>query len=76
MIHRPHRLADVIDTMRKNRLEPKRLRMVHPFADREANMVLIEAAKDGGSFMVVEKPLIVYEKPGVYSKDTLEFYGR
>ena len=76
MVHRPYRLADVIDTMRRNRLEPKRMRLVHPYADKDANLVLIEAAKDGGSFMVVEKPLIVYEKPGTYTKDVLKFYGR
>lgn len=76
MIHRPHRLADIFTEMRANRLEPKRMRMVHPYADKEANMVLIEATKDGGSFMVIEKPLIVYDKPGIYTKDTLEFYGR
>ena len=76
MVHRPYRLADVIDTMRRNRLEPKRMRLVHPYADKDANLVLIEATKDGGSFMVVEKPLIVYEKPGTYTKDVLKFYGR
>lgn len=76
MVHRPFRLADVIDLMRKNRLEPKRMRLVHPYAEKDANLVLIEATKDGGNFMVIEKPLIVYEKPGVYTKDVLKFYGR
>jgi len=62
MIHRPFRLADIIETMRRYKLEPKRMRMVHPYIDKDANMVLIEAVKGGGSFMVVEKPLVVYER--------------
>lgn len=74
MIHRPHRLMDILTTMRKYRLEPKRLRMVHPFADKEANMVLIEAVKDGGTFMKVESPLIVYTSPGEYNYEVKQIY--
>ncbi|UUZ91658.1 hypothetical protein LJK87_39740 [Paenibacillus sp. P25] len=44
MVHRPSRLIDICCIMRQYRLEPKRIRFVHPRADMEANMVLIEAA--------------------------------
>ena len=74
MIHRPHRLMDILTTMRRYRLEPKRMRLVHPFADKEANMVLIEAAKDGGTFMKVEAPLIVYKAPGEYNEEVKKIY--
>ena len=74
MVHRPQRLADIICLMRQYRLEPKRLRTVHPFAGKEANLVLIEALRDGGSFLKAEAPLIVYEKPGVYTEETLGVY--
>ena len=76
MVHRPFRLIEIISCLTKYRLEPKRMRFVHPFADKEPNMVLIEARKGGNSRITVERPLIVYEKPGVYTSDILEIYGR
>ena len=54
--------------MKEYRIEPKRLRMIHPFADRDANMLLIEGVRGGKSMMVVEPPLIVYDEPGVYTR--------
>lgn len=76
MIHRPARLEDVLYSMRKNRLEPKRIRMVHPYVNKDANMVLIEAVKDAKSFMKVEAPLIVYEADGKYTEEIYRIYGR
>ena len=51
------------------------MRLVYPFADREPNMVLIEGAKGGRPRMTVEKPLIVYRQPGVYTEEIYEIYG-
>ena len=64
MVHRPHRLAEIITVLRGYKLEPKRMKMVHPFADRDANMVLIEAVKGGGVFLKMEAPVIVFKEPG------------
>ena len=75
MVHRPHRLAEIVRTLSKYRLEPKRLKMVHPFSDKEANMVLIESVRGGGFFLKVEPPVIVYEKPGVYTDEIYQVYG-
>ena len=75
MVHRPFRLAEIIRTLSQYHLEPKRMRMVHPYIDREPNMVLIEAVKGGRPRMTVEKPLIVYESPGVYTAELMEIYG-
>ena len=75
MVHRPFRLAEIIMVLRKYRMEPKRMQLVYPYADHEANMVLIEARKDGNAFLKVEKPLIVYEKPGVYTQEIMKLYG-
>lgn len=74
MIHRPFRLVEIMNTLVKYKLEPKRMQLVYPFIDREPNMVLIEALKGGNSRITVERPLIVYEKPGVYTKEILELY--
>ena len=50
------------------------MRLVHPFADKEPNMVLIEGLRGGKSRMIVEKPLIVYEKPGIYTEEIQKIY--
>ncbi len=74
MIHRPHRLVEIITLMHEYKLEPKRMRMVYPFADKEPNMVLIEGIKGAGSMLKVEKPLIVYKEVGVYTQEVYELY--
>lgn len=75
MVHRPFRLAEIIRTLSEYKLEPKRMRLVYPYVDREPNMVLIEALRGGKPRMTVEKPLIVYEKQGVYTPEITEIYG-
>ena len=75
LVHRPHRLTEIFETLRAHKLEPKRMKFVHPFADAEANMVLIEAFRGGRPQMRVEAPGIVYEKPGVYTNEIYEIYG-
>ena len=75
MVHRPFRLAEIFSKMVAYRIEPKRMQMVYPFVDKEPNMVLIEGLRDGKSRLTVEKPLIVFEKPGVYTKEITEIYG-
>ena len=75
LVHRPFRLAELICTLSSYRLEPKRMRLVYPYVDREPNMVLIEAVRGGRPRMTVEKPLIVYERPGVYTSEITDIYG-
>lgn len=75
MVHRPFRLAEIIVLLRTYKLEPKRMQLVHPFVDKEPNMVLIEANRGGKPRMTVEKPLIVYREPGVYMEEIYEIYG-
>ena len=75
LVHRPRRLIEIITELAGYGLEPKRLKFVHPFADREAKMVLIEAARGGRSFVRVEKPLIVFRERGIYTDEINEIYG-
>ena len=75
MVHRPFRLAEIIRTLSKTGLEPKRMRLVYPYADREPNMVLIQSVRGGRPRMNVENPLIVYDKPGIYSDEMRRDYG-
>ena len=75
LIHRPFRLAEIMGMLMKYHLEPKRMRLVYPFPDREPNMVLLEAQKGGKPRITVDPPLIVYEKPGVYTDEIRRIYG-
>ena len=75
MVHRPFRLAEILSAMVQYRIEPKRMRLVYPFVDKEPNMVLIEGLRGGRSRMTVEKPLIVYKEPGVYTDEIYDIYG-
>lgn len=74
LVHRPFRLVELLGTMNRYRLEPKRMKFVHPFVDKEPNMVLIEAKKGARSRVEIEPPLIVYKSPGVYTDEIYDIY--
>lgn len=75
MVHRPFRLAEIFCTMSRYGIEPKRMQLVHPFVNKEPNMVLVEGLRGGRPRITVERPLIVYEKPGVYTAEIYDIYG-
>lgn len=75
MVHRPFRLVEIINTLTMYKMEPKRMKLVYPFVDKEPNMVLIEAVRGGKSMITVEKPLIVYKEPGKYTDEIYDIYG-
>jgi tRNA1Val (adenine37-N6)-methyltransferase len=75
MVHRPFRLAEIINVMTDYKLEPKRMQLVYPYIDKEPNMVLIEGCRGGKPRMTVEKPLIVYKEQGVYTDEIYDVYG-
>ena len=76
MIHRPERLAEICDAFKKAKLEIKRLRFVHPDANKNATMVLIEAVKKAKSGIVVEPPLCVYKDKNVFTDEINRIYKR
>lgn len=75
LVHRPFRLAEIMSVLVQYRLEPKRMRLVYPYVDREPNMVLVEAVRGGKSRMTVEKPLIIFQEKGIYSEEMRENFG-
>ena len=75
MVHRPFRLVEIMVLLRQYKLEPKRMQLVYPFVDKEPNMVLIEANRGGKPRIKVEKPLIIYKEPGIYTPEIYELYG-
>lgn len=75
MVHRPFRLAEIFSRMVEYKIEPKRMRFVYPYVDREPAMVLVEGLRGGKSRLTVERPLIVYKSEGVYTDEIYDVYG-
>lgn len=76
MVHRPNRLIDVIETLKRYKLEPKKIRFVYPKIGKEPNLILIKATKGGKDFLKIEKPLIIYNEDGSYTKEILKIYNK
>ena len=75
MVHRPDRFLDIIDTMRQYNLAPKRIQFIYPKMRREANMLLIEAIKDGSTDgLKILPPLFVHKENGDYTDEIFEIY--
>ena len=75
MVHRAERLPDIIDEMRRAKIEPKTLRTVHPCADRDAQLVLVEGIRGGRPQMTVQPPLIIHDEEGHYTEEADRIYG-
>lgn len=75
MVHKTDRLSDIIFGLRKYNLEPKRIQFVYPKEDKESNMVLIEASKDGNPGLRVLKPLVAHTKDDKYTDEVLKMFS-
>ncbi|MBR4581884.1 MAG: tRNA1(Val) (adenine(37)-N6)-methyltransferase [Lachnospiraceae bacterium] len=75
MVHRPFRLAEILKKMSDIGLEPKAMRMVYPYVDREPNMVLIEGRRGVKSGMKIAPPLIIMQSDGTYTDEVANLYN-
>lgn len=67
MVHRPDRLMDILDSMRRHRIAPKKIQFIYPKHEKEANTILIEGIKDGKTDgLKILPPLYVYGKDNKY----------
>lgn len=76
MIHRPERLPEIFETMRKYKIEPKKACMVYPSADKAPTMVLIEGMKGARPKLLWQPPIFVHDNDGQYTQQINEIYGR
>lgn len=76
MVHRPERLADIFGLMRKYKIEPKRVKMIHPKPGKAPNIVLVEGQRDGGAYLKWDEPLYVHKENGEYTEEIDRIYGR
>ena len=76
MVHRPDRLVDIFEEMRKKKIEPKEIRFVYPKINQQPNLILIKGIKNAKPFLKVDRPLYVYKNDGNYTDDILEIYQK
>ena len=76
MVHRPNRLVDIFYLMRKNKIEPKKIRFVYPNKEKIANLVLIKGVKKGNPELNFDSNLYVYDEKGKYTREILEIYNK
>jgi len=76
IVHRPERLIDIFELMRKYKIEPKRVQMIHPSVNKAPNIVLVEGQRDGGAYLKWDTPIYVHNEDGSYTKEINRIYGR
>ena len=76
MVHRPERLVDILEKMRKEKIEPKELKFIYPKINKEPNLILIKGVKNANPFLKIDKTLYVYNEDGNYTDDILKIYGK
>ena len=76
MVHRPDRLVDIFEAMRKNKIEPKKIKFVFPNKNKKANLILIKGIKNAKPFLEFENNLFVYDEDGNYTDDILKIYNK
>ena len=74
LIHRADRIVDIFYHMRLNHIEPKSMRLIYPKRGKNANLVLVEGAKNGKPQLTVEESLIIYGEDGKYTDELLRIY--
>lgn len=75
MIHRPFRLPEIFSALERHKMEMKRMQLIFPFADKEPNMVLIEARKNAKRRLTIEPPLVVRNDDGEYTTEIDSIYN-
>lgn len=76
MVHRPDRLVDILNNMRKYKIEPKILRFVFSNKNSEPKLILIKGIKNAKPFLKVENNLYIYDDEGIYTKEIEEIYNK
>ena len=75
-IHKSNRFTEIVSTLKKYSFALKKVAFIHPYVDKEANLFLAEAVKNAREDIKILEPVIIYEKPLVYTKKVLEIYGK
>lgn len=69
------RTVELCAEMRVRELAPIRLRAVHPYADRPASRILVEAERNGRRPLTIEPPLVLHREGVRYAPEVRRFLG-
>ena len=75
IVNRPERLIEIINSMKKNNIEPKRMQFVYPKRSKEANILLIEGSKNGKPGIKILPPLYAHDESGSYTKEIIKYFS-
>lgn len=75
MVNRPDRLIEIIESMRKNNIEPKRIQLVYPYYGKDANILLIEGTKNGKPGLKFLSPIYAHNEDGSYTEEVKKYFG-
>ena len=76
LVHRTDRIIEIIELMKENNIEPKRIRFIYPKWDKESNLVLIDGRKNAKPGLKLLSPLIIHNDDGSYTAEVLKMFGR
>jgi tRNA1(Val) A37 N6-methylase TrmN6 len=74
LVHRPERLIEIIEEMKKSGIEPKRVKFIYPKVGKEANILLIEGVKNGKPGLKVEAPIYTHDSFGEYTEEIKRYF--
>lgn len=69
------RMIELNDAMRKYRMAPKRIRMVHSRVEKAAHLCLMEGMLDARPGLIIEPPLVIYDENNAYTPELRRIYG-
>lgn len=76
LVHRTDRIIEIIELMKENNIEPKRIRFIYPKWNKESNLVLIDGRKNAKPGLKLLSPLIIHNDDGSYTAEVLKMFGR
>ena len=74
IVHRPERFVEVVEEMKKNNIEPKRVQFVYPKKEMEANIMLIEGSKNGKPGLKILPPIYSHQDNGEYTEEVKKYF--
>jgi len=75
LMYPPLRLEELIQELAKDKFKIQRMAMVHPYLDRPATLVMVEAVRSPSRELILEAPVIVYRDPDHYNPDIEAWVG-
>ena len=74
LVHRPERIVEIIEKMKNNNIEPKKIQLVYPKKNKEANILLIEGMKNGNPGLKILPPIYSHNDDGSYTSEIKKYF--